>query len=91
MFVLFTEHLMFVVLHPEEILLALAELGETVEDGGLAGVLEPDHANHEEVRVVREIVRDAVTEHVSLVNKLYCLSQFMLGSVAVNKTKRISC
>ena len=27
---------MFVVLHPEEILLALAELGETVEDGGLA-------------------------------------------------------
>ena len=88
---MFTEHLMFVVLHPEEILLALAELGETVEDGGLAGVLEPDHADHEEVRVVREIVRDAVAEHVSLVNKLYCLSQFMLGPIAANKKKCISC
>ena len=81
---------MFVVLDPEEILLALAELGETVEDGGLAGVLEPDHAHHEEVRVVREIVRDAVAEHVSLVNKLYCLSQFMLGSVTANITKCIN-
>ena len=64
------QHLMLEILDSEDLLgLRLAELGQVVEDGGLAGVLETKHPDHQEVSVVSEVVSDTITETVILINQ----------------------
>ena len=40
------------ILNPEDILVVRAELGQAIQNGGLAGILKPKHTNYNKVSVV---------------------------------------
>ena len=71
---------MFIVLDTEHILLSLAQLGQTIEDGGLARVLESKHSDDQEVCVVSQVFSNAIAETMILVNQLQSLLQLGLST-----------
>ena len=73
---LHTQHLVLKILNPEDILVIRTELGQTVENCGLASILKSKHTNYNKISVVSQEIRYSVTKNVILVNELEWLLQF---------------